>query len=58
MSRKLIKSYPYGTKVHYDREWEEYQVTNHRLGPMASYHTDNRLDALGTARKMDMGVPK
>lgn len=38
--------------VHYGAEWGEYKVRFHRDGKYqegADYHTDDRLDALGTA---------
>jgi len=54
MTRKLIQTTTSGAntvKVYIDYSWEEYQVT--LVGqPEATYHTNDRLDALDTAKAM------
>lgn len=54
MAQKSIKvpELAYGpVSVWWDDEWEEYQVKV-RGNPKATYHTDDRADALATAQRM------
>ena len=61
MSLKLLETFSVltkdalTTKVYRDTEWDEYVVRLYRNGVeqvMASYHTDNKQDALDTALAM------
>ena len=53
-TRKL-KTFPSGVTVHFNTEWEEYEV--HVKGnPAATYFTDDREDAMQSAAVMSVEV--
>lgn len=58
MARKLIAKYD-DIRVHRDSDWNEYIVTDSSLDlerrEATSYHTDDKEDALGTARAWSRG---
>jgi hypothetical protein len=49
---RLIHTEPNGIKVYPDTEWQEYRVTIPG-NPNASYHTDDKADALSHAKSIN-----
>ena len=57
MRRKIAEHFDgrFAVKVYYDRDWQEYQVrlyVDGKLYEPATYHTDDKQDALDSAPTM------